>query len=82
LIIGGHGGFKAAAALRETWKGLRAGECVDGVELSLRGNAMRRAQAEGILDEGVTEGWVGEGKDREIKEMWEKLERTLRGNAK
>jgi NAD(P)H-dependent FMN reductase len=72
VTYGGHGGGKCALAAREVWKGLRGGECVAGVELTL-GEGMARAIREGALDDKVREAWERAGKDREILEGWGRL---------
>ena len=72
VTYGGHGGGRCAAHLRDVWKGLRGGEFVGGVELSL-GESMGRAQEEGVLREETRVAWEAAGKGKEVKERWGKL---------
>lgn len=60
-------------AMREVWMGLRGGDCVSDVELTIGGEGMGMAQREGVLDNKGTEAWEAAKKDGEAIEGWKKL---------
>jgi NAD(P)H-dependent FMN reductase len=82
VSYGGRGGGKAALALQEIWKGLRGGECVRAIELTIAGAGMEKAQTQGELDDVVREEWEKDKKVENIVGSFAKLVEVVQEKRK